>query len=99
MRSSECPVRLTHLWRRIGDRLIILSDATFNIRRLELNEVGGRAWELADGARSLRSIIELIAMEYPDESIERIAGSLLPFFAELEAEHFLTTRQQLDEYD
>lgn len=99
MQVSDCPVRLTHLWRRIGERVVILSDAAFNIRRLELNEVGGRAWELADGTRSVQRIVGLIATEYPGEPTERVAALLLTFFSELEEEDLLTTQQQLDEYD
>jgi len=47
-----------------------------------LNEIGGRVWELADGARSISDIITIICQEYAVE--EHIAHSdVTAFIGEL----------------
>jgi hypothetical protein len=93
------PVRMTHLWRWCGDQMVIFSDATFNVRRFDLNLVGGLAWELADGYRTVEAIINDVAAKFPKEPEAEVRGCILAFFHELEGEWLITTQEALASYE
>ena len=86
MTPEQRPLRMTHLWRRRNGHVVLFSDATFNVRRFDLNAVGFFVWELSDGKRTAAEIVERVSAAYPDESKTSVRTSVLAFLAELERE-------------
>lgn len=99
MKSSTIPVRLTHLWRRVGDNVVVISDANFNLIRFEFNRVGGRVWELMDGATSVQEIANSICNENPSVPQYVILSSVEDFLGHLQSEWLMATREELAEYE
>jgi hypothetical protein len=50
-----------------------------------IDEVGIRVWELSDGSRSVKQIVDLVAGEY-DAPVETIRADVLELLGELEHE-------------
>ncbi|HEX8155396.1 MAG TPA: PqqD family protein [Thermoanaerobaculia bacterium] len=67
-------------FRRFESEGVIIQQT--NAEALVVNEVGSRLLEIADGTRTLREIVTLLAAEY-DESDEAIERDLLGFAQEL----------------
>jgi len=59
-----------------------------------LNEIGGRAWALCDGFRTVSEIIEVIREEYeaPDD---RVRDDVLALLRELAQEHLVDAGPQM----
>ena len=69
-------------WRRVdGEMVLMQADAG---ELLGVNAVGGRAWELIDGTRSLDDIARLLAPEFGVDAA-RVERDLLAFLDELTA--------------
>jgi hypothetical protein len=99
MTTAEIPVRLTHTWRRQGDKVVLFSDAHFNLVRLEFNRIGGRVWELVDGRRTVENIIDRVHAAYPASPRSDIESSVIPFLDELRAEWLVMTTGDLAAYE
>ena len=99
MTPNDVPVRLTHMWRRDGDQVVVISDANFNLIRYEFNRVGRRVWELMDGKRSLQDIVNVLAVESPDVSPQLISSGVEDFLHQLQSEWLMVTREELSEYE
>ena len=72
------PRRVEHVIAREGDREVLLLDVESGCY-FTLNEIGGRIWELCDGAKSVSEIIAALCEEYdaPPETIRADAVELL----------------------
>jgi hypothetical protein len=81
--GSGVPTRSpTAAWQVVdGETVLLHADAG---ELLGLNKVGGRAWELADGARSIAEIAATISREFGADP-DRVARDVEAFFAELQA--------------
>lgn len=55
-----------------------------------LNEVGARIWELIDGSRTIREIVDIICDEYAVEE-EQAESDTLAFIAELESKSIISS--------
>jgi Coenzyme PQQ synthesis protein D (PqqD) len=99
MHPDERPVRLTHLWRRMDDRVVILSDATFNLRRFDFNEIGALLWEICDGKKTVRDIIAETTRQFPDADPSFIRTSIESFLNELEKEWLVLSVEELQTYE
>jgi len=69
-----------------GEAVIVLPKQG---RTKVLNEVGSRIWALADGTRTLGSIVEVICQEY-EVTPERAQADVLAFVEELVQDGMLT---------
>ena len=96
MTLDAYPVRLTHLWRWRNDRVILFSDATFNIRRFDLNLLAGTIWELSDGQRTVGDIVGIIANAFPTQPVEPLQAGVMTFLDDLEKEWLVMGRDALD---
>jgi len=96
---NDQPVQITHLWRRIGEHTIVFSDAFFNIRRFDFNEIGSLVWEMIDGKRDINCIIKELSLQFPDEKTNSIQNTVLDFINELENEWLLHSQKTLKEYE
>jgi hypothetical protein len=68
-----------------GEAVVILSESNqVNV----YNPVGSRIWELADGTRSVKEIVELIINEY-EVARERAEADVMSFLDQLVADHVL----------
>lgn len=54
-----------------------------------LNEVGARIWELVDGSRTVREIVDTICAEY-DVEVAQAESDTLAFVAELESKGIIS---------
>lgn len=54
-----------------------------------LNEVGARIWELVDGSRTIREIVDVICAEYDVEQAQAESDTLA-FIAELESKGIIS---------
>lgn len=96
---SSVYLRLTALWRRKGDRVIIYSDAHFDLVRLELNDVAGQIWELLDGQRSVEDIMNLLVSSQSDVNKEEIAEGVFELIDNLRQEWLVMSRREIDTYE
>jgi hypothetical protein len=99
MTEATVPIRLTHMWRRRGDKVVVFSDAHFNLVRLELNPVGSRVWELMDGQNCAGDIANQIAEEYPGVPRARILSGVLKFLAVVQNEWLAISREEYASYE
>jgi hypothetical protein len=93
------PVPLAHVWRKRDGRVVVFSDAQFNIERIELNELGSRIWELCDGRRSVKEIAEELAKGRSDVRVEDMASLVEAFLEELRSHWLLMPRDELESYE
>ncbi len=91
--------RLAHLWRREGQRIVVFSDANFNLKRYEFNHTGARIWELLDGQRKVRDIVRCLCEEYPEVSAEIVETTVVSFISELQSHWLATSQDQLRQYE
>lgn len=91
----EHPMRLSHLWRWRENRMVVFSDATFNVRRFDFNLVGGMVWEQCDGDLSAEEISARMTSEFPAVPVEVVRQTVVDFLHELEREWLVTTREAL----
>ncbi|MCE7938125.1 PqqD family protein [bacterium] len=81
------PVRATTVTTSmVGEEAVLLQPDHGQIK--VLNDVGARVWQLADGTRTVRSIVAEICLEYEVEQ-ERAEADTLAFIADLEAKSLL----------
>lgn len=99
MKLDASPVRLASQWRWQGDRLVVFSDASFNIQRVDLNLVGGMVWELSNGSLSGAEIATEIGRVFPDVALETLQDAVGRFLDELEALWLLTSTEALAAYE
>lgn len=99
MSPDDRPVRVTHLWRRDGDRMVVFSSATFNIRRFDFNNTGARVWDLCDGTLTSQEIVERLRAEFSGDGGEEIQVAVFAFLDELEREWLVKPQRFLDEYE
>ena len=92
-------VRLTHMWRRRGEAVVVFSDAHFNLVRLEFNRVGSRVWELMDGGRSVTAIVDELRREYPNVSGERITAGVIRFLERIRADWLAMSKEEFQTYE
>lgn len=97
--ESAVPVRLTHMWRGHSDDVVVVSDANFNLLRYEFNRVGGRVWELMDGRKSLKTIVDEITAENPGVPRHLIASSVNEFVEHLQSEWLMMSTEELASYE
>lgn len=93
------PVRLAHVWRRRNGKVVVYSDAHFNLVRLELNPTASRIWELMDGRRSVSEIANQLREEYPGCTQEQLAAAVLDFFDQMRQEWLAMSREELETYE
>lgn len=91
--------RLTHLWRRKGDRVVVFSDAHFNLKRFEFNQTGARVWEMLDDARTVGEIVDDLQREYPEIPKDTIATAVVSFISDLEQQWLAVSQERLREYE
>jgi hypothetical protein len=75
---ENCPRRGQQvISQKAADELFLfnMEDGTY----YSLNEIGGRIWELCDGAHSVSQVVETLAAEYgaPEEVLEQDVAELL----------------------
>ena len=70
-----------------GDTVILLTPDSGEY--FTLNEVGGRIWELSDGARSVVEIVAVLAEEY-DAPRDEIQADALDVLSQLAQERLVT---------
>jgi hypothetical protein len=80
-------------------RVVIFTDAQFNIERIELNEMGSQIWELCDGRRSVKEIAEELAKRHSDLRFEEMASVVEAFLGELRSHWLLMSRDELESYE
>ncbi len=91
--------RLSHMWRWRDDRIVVYSDAHFNLSRIELNEVGSQVWEMLDGQRRIRDVINILAERYPDASSDEIFEGISDFIEDMHEEWLVMSQEELNAYD
>jgi hypothetical protein len=99
MRGDDCPVRLSHLWRWDRERMIVLSDAAFDLRRFHFNTVGGMVWELSDGRHSVAGIVEAVCRAFPAATRPEVEQTVANFLWDLQQEWLVGPQRWLDEYE
>jgi coenzyme PQQ synthesis protein D (PqqD) len=85
--SEVRPRRVQHVIAREGDREVLLLDVESGCY-YTLNEIGGRIWELCDGASTVSEIAAALSAEY-DASPETIGVDVLELIQDLRREHLL----------
>jgi hypothetical protein len=76
-----CPVRADQvITQRVGDSTLLLHLETG--RYFDLNEIGSRIWELADGTRPLSQIVATIRNEY-EAPTDQVAGDVSALITEM----------------
>jgi hypothetical protein len=80
-------------------RVVIFTDAQFNIERIELNEMGSQIWELCDGRRSVKEIAEELAKRHSDLRFEEMVSVVEAFLEELRSHWLLMSRDELESYE
>lgn len=78
--------------------MIILSDATFSLRRFELNRLGGYIWTLADGQRTVTQIENAVIQAFPMISKGEIRKTVDRFIDELEREWLIKNQDELSKH-
>ena len=79
--------------------MVIFSDATFNLRRFEFNEMGACLWEICDGEKTLKDIIEEVTGQFSDTDPSFIRASIEAFLNELEKEWLVLSGEELQTYE
>lgn len=82
------PQHATHVVAKTIDEVAVLLNLT-NEMYYSLNEVGARVWELADGQRTIATIVDTLAGEY-DAERGQIAEDVRSLLAALAAEGLIT---------
>lgn len=70
----------------LNDRVLLNLDSGFYY---SANEVGSRLWELCDGEKTIKDIIDIISPEY-DVSLEKLTEDIMEFINLLYHEELLT---------
>jgi hypothetical protein len=68
------------IWRALDDGTVIIDPDQGDMK--VLNQVGGRAWELVDGTRSIHQIASLVSQDF-EVSAEKVLSDLTHYFDEL----------------
>lgn len=85
--SEVRPRRVQHVIAREGDREVLLLDVESGCY-YTLNEIGGRIWELCDGASTVAEIVAALCADY-DASPETIGEDAVELIQDLRREHLL----------
>jgi len=85
--SDVRPQRVDHVIAREGDREMLLLDVESGCY-YTLNEIGGRIWDLCDGASTVSEIIGVLCEEY-DAPFETIRADAVELLEDLRRERLL----------
>lgn len=75
------------IWRALDDGTVIIDPDKGDMK--VLNQVGARAWELADGTRSINQIASLISQDFKVTTADALAD-LTEYFSDLEKKGLLS---------
>lgn len=74
------------IWRELDDGTVVIDPAKGDMK--VLNQVGARAWKLADGTRTVSQIATIISQDFKVTTEDAIAD-LIDYFADLEKKGLL----------
>ena len=77
------PVRKDEIiWKKLEENILIFNPETGDLCRL--NKTATRIWELLDGNRTTKNIIDIICSEFKNAETNRVKNGLSKFLKDLE---------------